>query len=137
MSRSLSPVLHGGVGRFDFYGSVTTFLFTVLHIKLLPTLSSTQTEQEGRKCREWERCWIPALRDSYGLKEMNIILTGPMPAPPLSLGLLFLCESCKPRGIEYVCVHLFENRENHISHSFQFTFALLTLEVRLLTLDLL
>lgn len=76
-------------------------------------------------------------RKLWSETEMNITLARPMPAPPLSLGLLFLWECSKPWRIEYVCVHLFENRKNQISHSLQFTFALLTLEVRLLTLDLL
>lgn len=66
---SLSAALDGGEGRFDLQLSNYLSPYKVLHIKLIATVSSTQTEQEGQKCREWERCWIPALQGSYGLKQ--------------------------------------------------------------------
>lgn len=104
----------------------------VLRIKLIAAVSSVQTEQEEQKVRERERRRIPALQGSYGLKKRWTSLPQDQCLPTLISGAFI---PLWPWGIDYVRVRLFENRENHIS--LQFTFVLLALEVRLLTLDFL
>lgn len=120
-------------------------LYYKAYIKLIATISSVQTKQEGEEHRKRDagsqhtKTGTVRTRSEHHLRRTHLQQQCLPHGHLTSRAFFLLYECCKPWGMDLVCIYthtlLSETRNNdYLSHMFQFTFAFLTLELRWLTL---